>query len=137
MSPRAYVIDTSRWPLARIVMPAEDPDRDSFEAYLTTLDAFCSRGHPFVILLDLRPGGMLSGEQRERLRQNRLAMLSETRRYQRGIAFVVTSTFQRAVLTAILWVAPEPTPARIFPTLPEAEAWLMTCLNSPSDARTA
>ncbi len=128
MDSRAYLIDQTRWPLVRIVVPAQSPDSEGFERHLAGLDALLQRREPFVVVLDARAGDRLPTEQRERLRQHRRAAFFETQRYQRGIAFVVSSAFQRAVLSAILWLAPEPSPSKIFATVEEAETWAMSYL---------
>jgi hypothetical protein len=128
MADRAYLVDESRWPLVRITVPVHDPDMPEFERYLGTLARLLARRQPYVIVVDARAGGSIPVQQRERLRQYRRQVFGEAQRYQRGIAFVVESAIQRAVLSSLLWLAPEPSPSKVFSSVLEAEAWAESCL---------
>jgi hypothetical protein len=123
MDGRDYLHDATRWPLLRVTVPAENPDAAGFERHLAAVDAVLARRQPFTVVVDARAGRGMPAWQRDRLRTHRRAVFFETQRYQRAVAFVVTSAFQRAILGAILWLAPEPCPSRIFVTLDEAESW--------------
>ena len=134
MDDRTYRIDQTRWPLVRVVVPPHNPDDESFERHLAALDALLDRQQPFVTVLDARAAGGMPTKQRERLRQHRRAAFFQTQRHQRAVAFVVESAFQRAVLAAILWLAPEPCPSRTFSSVDEAEAWAFACLHRSAAA---
>jgi hypothetical protein len=130
MEPSRYVIDETRWPLVRILAPARPPGKEEFERHLSRLDAILARRQPYVVVLDCRGSGSSSmpTDQRELLRKQRRAAFCEAQKYQRAMAFVVDSAIQRAVLGALLWLAPEPCPTRIFTTGDEADAWVTSFL---------
>jgi hypothetical protein len=129
-APSKYVIDRSRWPLVVLTVPATDPDMPAYERHLVELRALTDSREPFVLVLDARAGGSIPPDQRERLRRHRRETFHERQMYQRAFAMIAESAFQRAVLQAILWLAPEPCPAKIFSTMAEAEAWVTPFLRS-------
>jgi hypothetical protein len=62
-------------------------------------------------------------EQRDRIRTHTLEHLELSRVFQRCSALVADSPLQRALASAVLWLAKPPSPTRIFPTAHEADAW--------------
>jgi hypothetical protein len=50
------------------------------------------------------------------------------RKRSAGMAFVITSSFVRGILTAIMWIQPLPMEHTVVATLAEAERWAMSRL---------
>jgi hypothetical protein len=134
MDSRDYLHDETRWPLVRVTVPTENPDAAGFERHLAAVDSVLARRQPFAVVVDARAGRGMPAWQRDRLRTHRRAVFFETQRYQRAVAFVVGSAFQRAILGAILWLAPEPCPSRTFASLEEAESWAQSHLGHSAAA---
>ena len=119
---RDYIFDESQWPLVRVTVPA-DVDLCGVEGYLAHVDRLLARRQPYVIVLDARGSQAMDAPCRQLLRDHRRRIFIEAQRYQLAMAFVVESAIQRAILGAILWVAPEPSPSKTFRTAEDAEAW--------------
>jgi hypothetical protein len=119
-----YVIDETRWPLVRVVVPARHAPLEELDRHLSRIDAILARHQPYVVVIDFRGSGSLPAEQRERIRKQRRAAFCEAQQYQRAMAFVVDSAIQRALLGALMWLAPEPCPTRVFTSADEADAWV-------------
>jgi hypothetical protein len=122
-----YIVDDSSWPLVRVIVPAS-VDVRGMDRYLARVDGYLARRQPYVVLLDARASRALDVPCRERLREHRRRIFLEAQRYQLAMAFVAESAFQRAILAAILWLAPEPCPSKTFGTLADAEAWVTAFL---------
>ncbi len=131
--PTRYTHDESRWPVVRCIVPKEAPDPLSLEEHLRFIDELLSRRRPFVLLIDTRGGAALDAPARDRIRQHRKARFALYERYVRGFAVVTESSLQRALMTAILAVAPGPNPEKMFDNLADALRWAHECMAaSPS-----
>lgn len=118
-------IDDSRAPLLVVTLPAHVTP-EWLDHHKEDCLAIIARGEPYAYLYDLRvvSKGIDAGNRQKA--GELIAVTREgTERLSKGVAFVTTSTLIRGVLRAIFWVQPNFTPHRVFPTVAEAEAWVV------------
>ena len=122
--------DTSRWPLV-VVTPASDPMTDAeFASYLDWMDKLFLRGGKFAVLLDSRRAPPLPAKRRQIIGQRHKAVVDRHPGRLVAFAFVISSAVQRGIFTAILWITRGSETTRVFSSLSEGEAWLISQLRS-------
>jgi len=124
-----YLCDMSGWPIVTIAAPPgcnpEALDPDSFYA-LT--DRLLDHGEPFALVYDLRHSGRLSAERRRRFVEYVERRRRDVDRCLVAYASLVSTDWQRGLLTAVLWFLNPPRPHRVFAVDAEARAWLTQAL---------
>lgn len=116
--------DDSRFPLVRIRY-AKEVDEDEFDQLLLLLDQNIRRATTArtktALVYDSSSGYQASPRIRKKqadwMKQNSM----QTRVNCVGVAFVITSSVVRGVLTAILWLSDMPVPYTVAATMQEAE----------------
>ena len=110
-APSAYVYDESQSPVVRIVVPSPAASDADFERLLAWHRAQLERRRPFAVLFELSSGAGVSVERRERIRRHTRQHETAFREYQWALGVVVESAYQRALASAVLWIAKPPSPA--------------------------
>lgn len=125
----AYVVDESRWPLLVAKATAVDPDRanEAIDEMYRAFEAALGRKQRFVTLFDMR-GAVSDAARRKRLARWIDNHRSKLRSHHAAHAVIVESTFERGVVTAMLWLVPMFEHTRVFTDVKEAETWLRTRL---------
>ena len=130
----AYVYDESQSPIVRIVVPSPAaPDAD-FERLLAWHREELGRRRPFAVLFELSNGAGVSVERRERIRRHTREHEIAVREYQCALGVVVGSAYQRALASAVLWIAKPPCPARIFVDRESGLEWARARMAAPRAA---
>lgn len=119
----AIVVDSSMWPLVRIVYPPSFDDAD-YRKLIARLNELLDRKQPFVLLQDTRGGGTPNAVQRKLTTEWYVEREAALKQYVRGSAMIVQSAAVRGVITALLWVKPPPFAATTTATEGEAFAYL-------------
>jgi hypothetical protein len=127
----AYIYDESESPIVRIVVPSPAASDVDFEGLLAWHRAQLERRRPFALLFELSSGAGVSVERRERIRRHTRQHEAAFRDYQRALGIVVGSAYQRALASAVLWIAKPPSPARIFVEREAAFEWARSRLVGP------
>lgn len=125
----AYVVDDTRWPLLTAIATEVTTDRvsDAIDEMYRAFDAALARKERFTTLFDMR-GAVSDAARRQRLAHWIDNHRSKLRSYHAAHAVIVESTFERGVVTAMLWLVPMFEHTRVFTDTQEAEAWLRTRL---------
>ncbi len=131
-----YICDTSEWPLVVISAPPGcDPERLDPDSFYQHTDRLLDHGEPFALLYDVRNSGRLSAERRRRfvdyVEKRRRAVDSSLIAY----ASLVSTDWQRGLLTAVLWFLTPPRPHRAFSLETDARRWLLDMLQDASMVR--
>jgi hypothetical protein len=125
----AIRIDESRSPLIIVTFPVSTNDAE-FDDYLERMQRRLALRKKSVVIMDARVVTQSHATQRakqaEWLKTNRELL----RLYSCGTAFVIRSAIVRGGLTAILWVAPIPSPHTVVATIEEAEQWALARLRA-------
>jgi hypothetical protein len=120
--------DTSRWPLV-VVTPAGEQMTDAeFASYLDWMDKLFLRGGQFAVLLDSRRAPPLAAKRRQIIGQRHKAIVERHPGRLVAFAFIISSAMQRGIFTAILWITRSSDTTRVFSSLSEGEAWLISQL---------
>ena len=124
-------LDASQRPLM-VVSGHGDLNLDEYSRYLTECTReFFQSGEPYTLIFDATGMTTMSSKirklQAEWINEHR----SSIQKLCRGTAFVLTSSFQRGVLTAVHWVSSPPYPFTIVATFDEAKAWADKQLQLP------
>lgn len=125
----AYVVDEARWPLLVAIATEVAPDRvnDAIDEMYRAFESALARKERFVTLFDMR-GAVSDAARRKRLAHWIDNHRSKLRSHHAAHAVIVESTFERGVVTAMLWLVPMFEHTRVFTDVQEAETWLRTKL---------
>ncbi len=119
--------DDSEFPLVRVTFEG-DPSEGDFDRYLGDLQKNLDRCERLDrrsgVLLDASRSGPVSASMRKKQAEWTRTHFDRSARYVVGYAFVIHSPVVRGILTAILWLAPLPSPHTVTNTVREAEEWL-------------
>ncbi len=131
-----YVCDTSEWPLVIISAPPGcNPERIDADSFYAHTDRLLDHGEPFALLYDVRNSGRLSAERRRRF----VDYVEKRRRAVDGsliaYASLVSTDWQRGLLTAVLWFLTPSRPHRAFSAEVEARRWLLEMLQEADMVR--
>jgi hypothetical protein len=127
----AYVYDESQSPIVRIVVPSPPASDSEFERLLAWHRTELERRRPFAVVFELATGAGVSVERRERIRRHTRQHEAAFREYQCALGVVVGSAYQRALASAVLWIAKPPSPARIFLERESALDWARSRMAAP------
>lgn len=119
----SFDYDESHWPIVRVLPPKSLFDDATFERHLARLAAYLQRRQPLVFIVVLQHGSSLSMQQRERFRRHEAEHRDLMAQFQRGVAIVVHSAFQRAMVSALFWLIRSPNPAKTFASAELAMSW--------------
>jgi hypothetical protein len=119
----SFDYDESHWPIVRVLPPTSLFDDATFERHLGRLEAYLQRRQPLVFIVVLQHGSSLTLQQRERFRRYEAEHRDVMAQFQRGVAIVVHSAFQRAMVNALFWLTRSPNPARTFASAELAMSW--------------
>ena len=123
-----YEWDESEWPLVRVkVHPTFTPVDQ--EGMFVRFRQMLERKTRCVLVHDSRQAPPASAVARQRVVQAMGELEPLATRYMAGVAVVLSSTVQRGILTAILWVRPAPYPLQVVATVEAGEAWARERLN--------
>ena len=128
MSDASFEYDESEWPIVRIVTPAGALDDAEFDRNFQRMTAYLERRLPLIFIIELHPGTNLSVKQRDEIRRHEEKQRVLITQFQRGIAIVTHSTFQRAMINAIFWMVRSPSPMQAFQDVDSAKVWARTLL---------
>jgi hypothetical protein len=115
-------VDDSRWPIARVKLPAVASD-DEVRQYLDQLRVLRDRRERYALIIDANDSRGFSPKQRQMQASYIASGLPLSAQYLRAFAFVASSAMQRGMLTAIFWLNPPRWPYRIFAHIEQAEVW--------------
>jgi hypothetical protein len=120
------LVEDGDWPLVVVRWPPGNASDADVEEVLARLTTFYGRRH--AVLHDgLRAGGMSAQAHRATVAHS-LQHEDEIRRWVVASAVVATSAITRAMIKAVQWVAPPPSPFRVFADFSEAHEWLLQAL---------
>lgn len=120
--------DASLWPLLVVTLPQSQTDED-VERYLHALAMYRARKEPYAIVVNIDHSMGFTARQRRMQGEYIRNGIEESRLYLKGIAFVVTSSWRRGMLTAIFWIHPPPYGYEVFPTQEQAIDWAKSKLS--------
>jgi len=138
MSDQTFEYDESEWPLVHIVSPNGPLDDASLDRNFRSMTAFLERRQRLVFVIELGASSTLSVAQRDAIRRHEAEQRDLIAQYQRGIAIVTRSTFQRAMINAIFWLIRSPSSTEAFSDVESAKTWargLLGQTRSTSPAR--
>lgn len=120
------IVDTARWPLV-VIRYSPEFTEEEWSKHGDELGAVLTRRTRFVMLSDAtRVITPPTAKQRRIASEKLRARRDEWARYCVASAFVTPSAIVRGVMTAINWASPPPFAQRVFATVAEGEAWLMS-----------
>ncbi len=119
------VIDSSDFPLVKVVFTGEQPDKQNFALYLQEVKDCYSPEEKLAIVFDaakaVLPGLTYQKMQADWLKENTSLMQN----YCQGTAYVIPATPVRKVLQMIFTLQRQPVPWKVVKTVDEAKAWAM------------
>jgi hypothetical protein len=116
--------DESAWPRLIITWPPINMSDALFHRAVDRISGYTKRGEPYVIIHDARKATRPTPTQRAFAAERQKEDAPAAKKWLRGVAIVVSSSFVAGVVTAINWVAPPPYPEKIFSSMREAEEWV-------------
>ena len=137
MSDASFEYDESEWPIVRIVTPAGAIDDAVFIANFQRMKGYLEQRQPLVFIIELHSGTNLSVRQRDEIRRHEEQQRTLISQFQRGIAIVTHSKFQRAMINAIFWLIRSPSPTQAFSDVYTAKVWARTLLGQRSLSKPA
>jgi hypothetical protein len=132
MSDTSFEYDESEWPIVRIVTPAGVVNDAEFGRNFQRMTAYLERRQALVFVIELDPATNLSVKQRDEIRRHEEQQRVLIAQFQRGIAIVTHSKFQRAMINAIFWLIRSPSPTQAFSDVESAKVWARTLLGQRS-----
>lgn len=132
MSDAGFEYDESEWPIVRIVTPAGVVDDAAFEGNFRRMTAYLERRQPLIFVIELHAATNLTVKQRDEIRRHEEQQRALIAQFQRGIAIVTHSTFQRAMINAVFWLIRSPSPTQAFSDVESAKVWGRTLLGHRS-----
>jgi hypothetical protein len=132
MSETSFEYDETDWPIVRIVTPGGVVDDGQFARNFQRMTSYMERRQALVFVIELHPGTNLSVKQRDEIRRHEEQQRALIAQFQRGIAIVTHSTFQRAMINAIFWLIRSPSPTQAFSDVESAKVWARTLLGQRS-----
>jgi hypothetical protein len=137
MSEASFEYDESEWPIVRVVTPAGVVADAQFALNFQRMTSYLERHQPLVFIVELHEGTNLSVAQRDGIRRHEEQQRALIAQFQRGIAIVTHSTFQRAMINAIFWLIRSPSPTQAFSDVESAKVWARTLLGHRSLSKPA
>jgi hypothetical protein len=137
MSDQTFEYDESEWPIVHIVSPDGPLDDASLDRNFRSMTMYLERRQPLVFIIELGKSSTLSVPQRDAIRRHEAEQRGLIAQFQRGVAVVTRSTFQRAMINAIFWLIRSPSSTEAFPDVESAKAWARARLGSHRSASTA
>ncbi|MEZ4371345.1 MAG: hypothetical protein R3B07_11000 [Polyangiaceae bacterium] len=120
------------WPLVLVVWPEHPVSDDDLEAFFAASRHHLARGRHVV--LHLADGASGLGARHRRVMADYIKQHESTlRRNVLAGAIVLKNPVLRAMIIATNWLAPPPSPQRIFATREAAEAWLEQVLEEAGE----
>lgn len=116
--------DVSRWPLVVVTLSQHEMSDAELTQYLDWMDELFLRGGKFAVLLDYRQAPYMPAKRRQRIAARSKAALERHPGQLVAFAFIISSTMQRGIFTAILWMSRSGDTTRVFSSPSEGEAWL-------------
>ena len=132
MSDTSFAYDESEWPIVRVVTPPGVVDDSEFARNFRQMTTYLERRQALVFIIELHSGTNLSVKQRDEIRRHEEQQRTLIAQFQRGIAIVTHSTFQRAMINAIFWLIRSPSPTQAFSDVESAKVWARTLLGHRS-----
>jgi hypothetical protein len=132
MSDTSFEYDESEWPIVRIQTPGGAVDDVEFERNFQRLTAYLERRQQLVFVIELHTGTNLTVKQRDEIRRHEERQRALITQFQRGIAIVAHSKFQRAMINAIFWLIRSPSPTQAFSDVESAKVWARSLLGQRS-----
>lgn len=127
-----FQYDESEWPLVHILAPDGAARDDQLADNFRKMTGYLERRQPLVFVIELSAGSSLSVQQRDQIRRHEEQQRSLIAQFQRGIAIVAHSKFQRAMINAIFWLVRSPSPTQAFSDVVSAKIWGRTLLGQRS-----
>lgn len=123
MSDQTFEYDESEWPIVHITSPNGALDDASLERNFRSMTAYLERRQPLVFVIELGSSSTLSVPQRDAIRRHEAEQRDLIAQYQRGVAVVTKSAFQRAMINAIFWLIRSPSSTEAFSDVDSAKTW--------------
>jgi hypothetical protein len=137
MTDPTFEYDDSEWPIVHIVSPDGPLDDASLERNFRNMTAYLERRQPMVFIIELGRSSTLSVPQRDAIRRHEAEQRGLIAQFQRGIAIVTQSAFQRAMINAIFWLIRSPSSTEAFPDVESAKTWARTLVGQHRSASPA
>jgi hypothetical protein len=122
----AGMVDDGEWPLVVVHWPPGTATDGDVETILARLTTYYGRRH--AVLHDGMHTGGMSAHARRRAAAHSNQYEEDVRRWVVASAVVATSSITRAIIKTVQWMAPPPSPFRVFGDLAEAREWLLQAL---------
>jgi hypothetical protein len=123
-------IDTSRFPLVKIIFTGVPSTDENFEQYLNEMKAVYDSGEKLAIIFDARNAALPSLKHQQRqaawLKRNDDMLKNQCL----GTAYVITSGAIRVVLRMIFAITPQPVPHNMCSNMDDAEEWALAQLSA-------
>lgn len=132
MRDTSFQYDESEWPLVHIVVAAGAVADEQLADNFRKMTGYLERRQPLVFVIELHAGSNLSVQQRDQIRRHEEQQRSLIAQFQRGVAIVTHSKFQRAMINAIFWLIRSPSPTQAFSDVDSAKVWGRTLLGNRS-----
>lgn len=120
------LVDAGEWPLVVVRWPAGHATDADVEGVLATLGGYYGQRH--AVLHDAVRAAGLSAHGRRLAVTHSLHHEEEVRRWVVASAVVADSAVTRALIKTVQWMAPPPSPFRVFGEFSEAHEWLLQAL---------
>ncbi|HKK87353.1 MAG TPA: hypothetical protein VJ917_00800 [Saprospiraceae bacterium] len=124
-------IDSSEFPIVKVVFTGEAANADNFPMYLDELKKNYDNEQPLAIVFDatnaVLPGMRYQKMQAQWLKDNEQLMKS----YCRGTAYIIPNPIIRNVLSAIFTFQKQPVPYSVCSSYKEAITWVKNQLEKP------
>lgn len=125
-------IDETHWPVVVVTMPRHSMSDDELRKYLDRLTHYCTRGQPFVLVVDVRAAATLAPMQRRILADQLDLHAEEYPNIRRGVAIVLSSAVHRGIVKVFAWLTRKPLRIEPFGSIELAMAWASSLLLQPT-----
>ena len=119
-------IDDSNWPIMIVTPPLRVSDQQMQDFLVRHRALEHERNEDYVLVLDLRGTGKLTGEQREMMTEGMAKTEDDTP--CRALAMIFESQVLRGILSMMFWVRKPPYPTKVFATPEDAFPWVRQTL---------
>src|SRR5256885_12344406 len=123
------LVDDGDWPLVVVRWPEGTASDADVDEALARLAGYYGRKH--AVLHDGMHNGGMSSHGRRRAAAHSNQYEEEVRRWVVASAVVSASSFTRAIIKTVQWMAPPPCPFRVVADPAEGREWLLQALRPP------
>jgi hypothetical protein len=118
-------IDASRAPLYIVTYPETPSDQEVLEGHRAIEEIYRSTDRHVAWVVDARKVRKATPVQRRMVAEHEERTKQLAKKYNAGLALVITSRLVRGMVTAVFWMSPPVYPYEIFDDMELAQQWAL------------